>query len=68
MTQPGWQTIAIHLLPNISRSKVIEAMTFGQLEIFLEEFYPKCGGETIPRPFSKKSKLNVSLDQQPKVS
>ena len=31
--------------------------------IFLEKSYTKCGGETIPRSFSKKSKLNISLDQ-----
>ena len=30
---------------------------------FLEKSYTKCGGETIPRPFSKKSKLSISLDQ-----
>ena len=44
-------------------------MTFGQLieynvkNIFVEKSYTKCGGETIPRPFSKKSKLSISLDQ-----
>ena len=43
-------------------------MKFGQLieynmrNIFLEKPYPKCSGETIPRSFSKKSKLNISLD------
>ena len=31
--------------------------------IFLEKSYTKCGGEIIPRPFSKKSKLSISLDQ-----
>ena len=31
--------------------------------IFLEKSYTKCGGKTIPRPFSKKSKLSISLDQ-----
>ena len=31
--------------------------------IFLEESYTKCGGETLPRPFLKKSKLSISLDQ-----
>ena len=31
--------------------------------IFLEKSYTKCGGETIPEPFSKKSKLSISLDQ-----
>ena len=35
---------------------------------FLEKSYTKCGRETIPRPFSKKSKFSKSLDQQSKVS
>ena len=44
-------------------------MKFGQLieynmiDIFIELSYTKYGGETIPRPFSKKSKLSISLDQ-----
>ena len=44
-------------------------MKFGQLiecimrNIFLEKSYIKCGGETIPRPFLKKPKLSLSLDQ-----
>ena len=48
-------------------------MKFGQLieynmrKIFLEKSYPKCGGETSPKPFSKKLKLSISLDQQSKV-
>ena len=40
-------------------------MKFGQLKynmgnIFLEKSDTKCGGETITRPFSKKSKLSIS--------
>ena len=35
--------------------------------MFLEKSFTKCGGETIPRPFSKKSKLSISLDQWSKV-
>ena len=35
--------------------------------IFLEKPYTNCGGETIPRPFPKKSKLNISLHQHSKV-
>ena len=68
-SQPGLQTIAINILPNISRSKGNETMKFGQLieynmrNIFVEKSYSKCGGETIPRPLSKKSKLSISLDQ-----
>ena len=67
-SQPGKQTIAIHILPNISRSKSNQTMKFGQLiecnmrNIFLEKSYTKCGGETIPRLFSIKSKLSLSLD------
>ena len=41
-------------------------MKFGQLTEYnmrIENSFSKCGGETIPRPFSKKSKLSISLDQ-----
>ena len=44
-------------------------MKFGQLiehsirKIFLEKLYTKFGRETIPRLFSKKSKLSISLNQ-----
>ena len=34
--------------------------------IFLEKLYTKCGGETIPRPFTEKLKLSISLDQYSK--
>ena len=43
-------------------------MKYGQLiednmrNIFVERSYTKSSGETIPRPFSKKSKLSLSLD------
>ena len=68
-SQPGKQIIAIHILPNISRRKGNEAMKFGKLleynmrNIFLEKPYTQCGEENFPRPFSKKSKLSISLDQ-----
>ena len=68
-SQPGKQIIAVHILPYISRSKNSQTVKFGQLieynmrKIFLEKSYPKCGGETSPKPFSKKSKLSISLDQ-----
>ena len=68
-SQPCEQTIVIHILPKISRSKGNWTMKFGQLiecnmkKIFLEKSYAKCGGETSPRPFSEKLKLNISLDQ-----
>ena len=32
------------------------------INIILEKSYPKCGGETIPRPFCKKPSLTLSLD------
>ena len=66
VSQPGKQTIVIHILPNISRSQEIK---FGQLieykvtNIFLENSYTKFGGKSIPRLFSKKSKLIIYLDQ-----
>ena len=62
-SQPGQQTIVIHILPNISRNKDIQTMKFGQLiesnmrNIFVEKSYTKCGGETISRPSSKKTNL-----------
>ena len=60
-------------MPNISRSNGNQTMEFGQLteynmgNIFVEKSYTKCGGETITRPFSKKSKLSISLHQYSKV-
>ena len=35
--------------------------------IFLEKSYTKCDEQTIPRLFTKKWQLNISLDQQSKV-
>ena len=46
-SQPGLQTIAIHILPNISQSKGNQTMKFGQLieynkiNIFLKNFSKK---------------------------
>ena len=68
ISQPGKQIIAKHNFQYL-KSKGDQTMKFGQLieynvrKIFLEKSYKKCGRETIPRPFSKKSKLNNSLDQ-----
>ena len=59
----------MHIYSNISKSRGNQALKFDQLieynvrNIFTEKSYTTCGGETIPRPFSKKSKLNLSLDQ-----
>ena len=47
MSQPGLQTIAIHILPNISQSKCNQTMKFGQLieynkrNVFLQKLYGK---------------------------
>ena len=62
-SQPGIQTIAIRILPNISRSKGNQTMKFGQLieyiliNIFLEKSCKNCAEGTIPKPFSKKIKF-----------
>ena len=58
-SQPGKKTIATHILPNI----------FGQIigynirNNFQEKSSKKYGEETIPRRFSKNSKLSIYLDQ-----
>ena len=73
MSQPGQQTVIIHIMPNISRSKDNQTMKFGRLiecnmrNIFHGKSYTKCDGETSHRPFSEKLKLSISLDQQSKV-
>ena len=57
-------------IAHISRSNGNQTMKFGQLieyntrNIFLEKSHIKCGEETRPRPFSKKSKLRIFFDQQ----
>ena len=62
-----------YILSSISRSKDNRAIKFGQLieyemkNIFLEESYRKCGGEASSRPFYKKSKLKISLNQQSEI-
>ena len=55
-SQPGYQIIAIHILPNISRIKSNQTMKFGQLKeynkrnILLQKACRKWGRETSPRP------------------
>ena len=74
MSQPDLQTIVIHIPSNISRSKSNQTMKFGQFieynmrNIFLDKSYTHCPGEAIPRPFSEKSKLIISLDRLSKCS
>ena len=68
-SQPGLEAIVMHILFNILISKGNQTMKFDQLieynmkNTFLEKSYRKCGGNTISRPFSKKSILSISLDQ-----
>ena len=58
-SQPGKQTIAIHILSIISRSKCNQTTKFGQLiehnviNIFLEKLYTKWGGKLFPDLFLK---------------
>ena len=59
-------------MSKISRSKGNQTKKFGQLveyyiSIFLDKPYIKCVVKTSPKPFSKKSKLSMSLDQQLEV-
>ena len=50
-SQSGQQAIAIHILPNISRSKGNQAIRLGQLieynirNIFVEKSFTKCAGD-----------------------
>ena len=47
--------------------KLDQLLEFNMRNNFQKKSFTKCGGETIPRPFSKKSKLSISLNQYPKV-
>ena len=72
-SQPGQQTIVIHILLNISRIKGNQTMKFDHLiecnirNVFPERSCTNCDGETSPGPFSQKLKLSISLDHQSKV-
>ena len=56
-SQPGLQTIAIHILPNISQSKGNQRIKFGQLieynkrNIFLQKLCGKQAGRLVPDLF-----------------
>ena len=55
-SQPGLQTIVIHILLNISQSKDNQTMKIGQLieynkwNIFIQKLFGKWGRETSSRP------------------
>ena len=63
-SQTRKQIITIPIFPSISRRKVTQTITFGQLikynmrNIFLEKSFLKCCGEASSRPFYKKSKFS----------
>ena len=44
-----------------------ELIEYNRISIFFEKSYKKCDGETSPRTFFKKPKLNISLDKNSKV-
>ena len=59
----GKQLITIHILHNISRSKGKQKIK----NVFLEKSLTRWVGETSPRPFSKKSKLTITLNQKSQI-
>ena len=61
--------ITIHILPNISRSKVILEINveYSMKNIFLKKSYTEFGAETSSWLFYKISKLSISLDQQSEI-
>ena len=73
MSQIRQQGITMHILLNISWRKDKQTIKFSQLiiynikNIFLKKYYTKCDGGASPRHFYKKSKLTISLDQQPEM-
>ena len=56
LSQPGLQTIVVHILPNISQSKGNQAMEFGEVikynkrNIFLQKLCRKWVKENSSRP------------------
>ena len=48
--------------------KLGQLIDYNMRNIFLQNSYTKCVAETIPRPFSEKWKLSISLDELAKVS
>ena len=70
MSQNGQQMFTMHVLLNVSRGKGNQIMKFGELieynmtNIFIEKSYTKYGEEASPRPFYKKLKISIYLDEQ----
>ena len=38
-------------------------MEYNIINVFIEKHYTKCGGKTISEPYSKTSKLSITVDQ-----
>ena len=70
MSQNRQQMFTMHVLLNVSRGKGNQIMKFGELieynmtNIFIEKSYTKYGEEASPRPFYKKLKISIYLDEQ----
>ena len=47
--------------------KIGQLITYNMRNILFEKPYAQYGGKTSPQPLSKKSKLNISLDQQTEI-
>ena len=67
-SQPGQQTIAIHILLNISRSKDNQTMKYDQLVEYnmsnmLKNHTQNVLKKLFPDPYLKKTKLSISLNQ-----
>ena len=66
-SQPGEETIAIHILPNISKSKSNQTSKFGQLteynmrNIFLQKSYTIYGKKLLPDPHFIKNQILAFL-------
>ena len=52
----------MHIFPDI-KLKFLKLIEYNNRNIFAEKSYTKCGGETITRSISIKSKFSMSLDQ-----
>ena len=65
-SQTGYQTIAIHIFTDISRSKDNQATKFGQLicitweTIFLKNHTQNVVGKLFPGPFLKNQNEHIS--------
>ena len=71
-SQTGKKTVTIYVMPDISWGKD-NKIKLGQLidnmrNIVLENHAQNAVGKLVPHPFLRKSKLSISLNQQPEIS